>query len=501
MIRPIRKVVSLALSFMLNRSKESTSTKSEPEHTYVKATYENISEAYEDCNDLTEAEWPNLGIKLMYFGHLIDQKRYELEIFIPLENAKADDIKSLLNHSRYVLQTDSEKVIAGIFGGDGALFYKDEVYLVDLYGPSRRNITTSETETVIVGPHDAFSESSHTNLSLIRRKLKSNRLKVKEFKVGEVTKNHIYVLYLDGIANKKHVDTMCERVEAIETGAIYDGHILAQYIEDNPNSVFPNFLTTERPDVAVSKLFEGRVLAIVEESPSIICGPTSFFDFFTSPDDYYNRWSIGTATRVLRYTAFVITMFFTAFYVAITTFHYEMIPQNLLLPLTSSRARVPFPPVIEALLMETTIELLREAGARLPNKIGQTIGIVGGIVIGQAAVQAGLTSNILIIAVASSAIASFVIPSYVMSASIRLVRFGLIILSGFLGNFGLVIGLALFIIHLSNMKSLGAPYTIPAAPLKPADWKDVFIRGPFWMLKKRPTQAIAKNSTYNRMKK
>lgn len=188
-------------------------------------------------------------------------------------------------------------------------------------------------------------------------------------------------------------------------------------------------------------------------------------------------------------------------YVSVTTFHYEMIPEALLRTLAESRNKVPFPPVYEALLMEIMIELLREAGARLPTKIGQTIGIVGGIVIGQAAVQAGLTSNVLIIAVASSAIASFVIPSYMMSASIRLIRFGIIILAGIWGNMGLVMGIALIVIHLSSLTSLGSSYMIPIAPMKSGDWKDVFIRAPFSMLRTRPSQAQTSNPVRQKNRK
>ncbi|MGO4372210.1 spore germination protein [Paenibacillus sp. MCAF20] len=247
-------------------------------------------------------------------------------------------------------------------------------------------------------------------------------------------------------------------------------------------------------------MVSGRIIVIVDGSPSVISAPASFFEFFSSPDDYYQRWVLGTATRLLRFVAFIITVTFTAMYVSVTTFHYEMIPEDLLLTLTESRSRVPFPPIYEALLLESTIELLREAGARLPTKIGQTIGIVGGIVIGQAAVQAGLTSNILIIAVASSAIASFVIPSYVMSASIRLIRFGLIILAGLLGNLGLMMGLIMIVIHLSGLTSLKASYLSPVAPMKIKDWQDVFMRAPFAWLKERPTISRSPNMRRNKMK-
>ncbi|WP_217559073.1 spore germination protein [Paenibacillus sp. GbtcB18] len=460
-----------------------------------------IKEQFNDCSDLTQREFPELGITLFYFEHLVSPNLFERELLAPLENIQADETDELLKNSIFIRVTEESVLVKKILNGWAALFVKEAAYAVDIYGPDGRGIEQSETEGVIVGPHDAFTESPEDNLSLIRRRVKSNQLKVQTFTVGEVTNSKIFVLYIEGIANMDYVNTMTQRIEAIETNAIFDATMLVQLIDDFPNSVFPVMLNTERPDVAASKLVEGKVVAIVEQSPSVICGPTSFFEFFISPDDYYSRWAVGTATRLLRYAAFVITISFTALYVSITTYHYEMIPDNLIATLTESRSRVPFPPVFEALLMETTIELLREAGARLPTKIGQTIGIVGGIVIGQAAVQAGFTSNILIIAVASSAIASYVIPSYTMSASIRLIRFGLVIAAGVLGNFGLMAGIALVIIHLAKLTSLGAPYTMPVAPLKLKDWKDIFIRAPFWSLKSRPSQSLSMNKKYNKLKK
>ncbi|MEC0244436.1 spore germination protein [Paenibacillus chitinolyticus] len=467
----------------------------------VPPVLDTIREQFKDCSDLTEREFPELEITLFYFKHMVSPDLFEREVLTPLENIQADETDELLKNSIFIRVTEEKLLIEKIVSGWAALFVKGTAYTVDIYGPEVRAIEQSETEGVIVGPHDAFTESLEANLSLIRRRVKSNRLKVQTLTVGEVTKSKVFVLYIDGIANMEYVNTMTQRIQAIETDAIFDATMLVQLIDDFPNSVFPVMLNTERPDVAASKLVEGKVVAIVEQSPSVICGPTSFFEFFISPDDYYSRWAVGTATRLLRYTAFIITISFTALYVSVTTYHYEMIPDNLITTLTESRSRVPFPPVFEALLMETTIELLREAGARLPTKIGQTIGIVGGIVIGQAAVQAGFTSNILIIAVASSAIASYVIPSYTMSASIRLIRFGLVIAAGVLGNFGLMAGIALVIIHLAKLTSLGAPYTMPVAPIKLKDWKDIFIRAPFWSLKSRPAQSLSINKKYNKLKK
>lgn len=464
-------------------------------------TLETILEEFKDCNDLTRLSLPLLQADLVYFSHLINSDIYERDVLNPLRNIKFEELGDLLKESQFSKFSDATAAVNGILDGKAALFAPQGVFLIDVYGPEKRSIEQSQSESAITGPHDAFIESIDTNLSLMRRKVKSNRLKVREFKVGEITKTKVYLLYIEGIANKEFADRMAERIQSIEFSGVYDGTMLTQMIDDFPNAMFPLFQTSERPDISISKLVEGKIIVMADQSPSVIIAPSSFFEFFTTPDDYYNRWVVGSALRLLRYLAFIITITLTPLYVAITTYHYELIPENMLSSLTESRSRVPFPPIIEALLMETTIEMLREAGARLPTKIGQTIGIVGGIVIGTAAVDAGFTSNILIISVAMSAIASFVVPSYVMSGSIRLIRFGFIILSGMLGNFGLISGIGLLIIHLSKLTSLGAPYTLPAAPTKPVDWKDIFVRGPFWSFHSRPTQASSKNKNPNKMKK
>lgn len=407
----------------------------------------NVMGEFRGCSDLTRRSLPSLKAELIYFSHLIDKNIFKRDVLGPLENIRQEELGALLRQSQFNEAKDAASVVNGICAGDAALFVPQGVYLVHVYGPETRAIETSQTESVIIGPHDAFNESLDTNLSIIRRRIKSNRLKVRQFEVGEVLKTKVCVIYIDELANMDYVNRMSERIQSIEYSGLYDSNMLAQMIEDFPSTIFPILMTSERPDVAVSKLNEGRVVAIMDQSPSVIVGPTTIFEFFTTPDDYYSRWAVGTFLRMLRYIAFLLTLSLTSLYVAVTTYHYEMVPQNLLASLTESRSRVPFPPILEALLMETTLELLREAGARLPSKIGQTIGIVGGIVIGTAAVEAGFTSNILIIAVAMSAIASFVIPSYTMSGSIRIIRFGLIILSGMLGNFGFMVGIALVIIH------------------------------------------------------
>lgn len=452
------------------------------------------------CADLIHHCYSKEGVDVIYFSHLINEDRLERDI-LPLLLSSQDVGQMLEDHSQFEKARDSKKCVKGILAGKAAIFHNDDCYLSDVTMPVARSIEQSESESLITGPHDAFNEDAVINLALIRKRVRSSHLKAIHLSVGEVSKTDIYVLYIADIANEEYVSELIRRIHNVEIDAIHDTNMLLQCIDDNPYSLFPQFLTTERPDSIASKLVGGKVVCIMNGSPSVLSAPSSFFEFFASADDYYQRWAIGTATLFLRFMALIITVTFTALYVSVTTYHYEMIPQNLILTLTESRSKVPFPPIIEAFLMESTIELLREAGARLPTKIGQTIGIVGGIVIGQAAVQAGLTSNILIISVASSAIASFVIPSYIMSASFRLYRFGLICLAGLWGNLGLVIGIAYMIIHLCGLTSLGSSYVTPVAPFKPYDWRDVFFRLPFSMLTKRPSQNQARNRVKQKMKR
>ncbi|SFS56454.1 spore germination protein [Paenibacillus sp. BC26] len=456
---------------------------------------------FEDCSDLIHRTVPNLGVDLVFIGNLIAGDKLYRDLINLIETADQEQMQQFVKHSKFVPMTDSKELIVSILSGRAAIFYEGNAYVVDVSGNEGRSVSQSEQETTITGPHDAFTEDAGVSLGLLRKRIRSSHLKVIKLSVGEVTKADVYVLYIKDLADMSYINELKKRIQDIEIDAVLDTNMLIQLIDDSPYALFPQILTSERPDAIASKLVAGRVVGLMDGSPTAFSIPASFVEFFSSSDDYYMRWMLGSATRILRFIALFITMIFTALYVSVTTYHYEMIPQNLILTLAESRSRVPFPPVYEALLMELTIELLREAGARLPTKIGQTIGIVGGIVIGQAGVQAGLTSNILIIAVASSTIASFVIPNYTMSASIRLIRFGLILLAGFWGNLGLAMGLAAVIIHLSGMTSFGSSYLTPIAPNQPMEWRDVLFRAPFNKLNYRPSQTRTKNKIRNKMKR
>lgn len=466
-----------------------------------KPSFSLVRDQFRHCSDLVHRSYPHLGVDVLYFGHMVGTEELDRDVIQPLETAGAENLAPLLERSQFARAATLTEAVEGVLDGQAVLFCRKEAWLVHVSKPPGRNVEQSEVEGSITGPHDGFTETADLNLALIRRRLKSARLKAVKLRVGELSHTDVYVLYIEDIANAAYVEEMLSRIRDVGVDVVQEANALVQLIEDHPNSIFPQFYTTERPDIAVIKLSHGRIVVLVDGSPTVITAPASLMEYFSATDDFYMRWISATGLRILRFLAFVITVSLTAFYVSMTTYHYELIPRTLLVNLAESRARVPFPPLYEALFMEVTIEMLREAGARLPSKIGQTIGIVGGIVIGQAAVQAGFTSNILIIAVASSAIASFVIPSYMMSTSLRVLRFGLILLAGLWGNLGLMLGFGFIIAELANLTVLKSSYLTPLAPFHPKDWKRLIIRGPYWALRERTSQSRTRNRIHVKMKR
>ncbi|MFD1849959.1 spore germination protein [Oceanobacillus bengalensis] len=364
----------------------------------------------------------------------------------------------------------------------GAVFIyiegEDSIIAYLLSKKEKRSLQQSETESLVLGPKIGFTESMVTNLNIVRWTIRSEDLVLEQYLIGKREPREVRLIYMKSIANEVDVNTMRQRLQELEIDVIDDASVLMQYIEDSSITIFPQFLTTELPDRFSYNINRGRLGILVENSPTAIITPTTFFSFFESTEDLYMRWNIGTFLRGLRYLSFFMSTFLTPLYVAAVTFHYEIIPTPLLINLGESRSSVPFPPILEALFLELMIELLRESGARLPTKVGQTIGIVGGVVVGTAAVEAGITSNVLIIFVALSALASFTTPNYLMGTTARIIRFPMILLGGFLGLIGIMFGACFLIIHLLRLTSLGRPYLSPLYPLVPKDFNKVLFRLP-----------------------
>lgn len=354
-------------------------------------------------------------------------------------------------------------------------------------GGEQRNVEEPTSQTVIRGPKEGFTESLKTNLSLIRRRVKSPKLASRIQQIGRLTQTDVAVVYMDGIAQKEVVEEVFRRLSDIDTDSILESGYIEEYIQDSTYSPFPTLLNTERPDVAIAGILEGKIIIIVDGTPFVLLAPVTFARYFQSSEDYYLRHDISSFLRIIRFFSFFLSMLLPALYISITTFHQEMLPTPLLISLASQREGVPFPAFIEAILMELTFEVLREAGVRMPRAIGPAISIVGALVLGQAAVQAGLVSAAMVIVVSFTAISNFVIPYISLSISARLIRFAMMIMGGCFGLFGVMSGLMVLLIHLVGLRSFGVPYLTPLSPLKLAEMKDIFVRFPRWAMISRPS--------------
>ncbi|MFT4412899.1 spore germination protein [Fredinandcohnia humi] len=408
----------------------------------------------------------------------------ELKSIIPIENLvitnKVDEIEEKLLQGYIMVQFHKHDSDCALIGAE-----KFE----------KRQVPTPEVEFSVVGPKEAFAESLDINLNLIRKRLPVPELRVKMFTVGKVSRTKVAVLYIEDIVDKTNVQTVLQRISDIEFDQISDSSFIAQFLEDNRNSPFPQMLQTERPDRVASVLVEGKVVILSNGSPQALLTPTTLVEFFSSYEDYFMNWYIASFIRIVRLFSVVFSILITPIYVAVLSYHHELIPRDLLATLITSRREVPLPPILEALFLELTIELLREAGARLPTKVGQTIGIVGGIVIGTASVEAGLTSNVLLIIVALAALASFTTPVYVMGNTIRLIRFPFLIFAELWGLLGIVFCFCFLLAHLIQLTSLGRPFLEPIYPTRLRDLKDAFVRLPFSELSKRPVYLRAKDKS------
>jgi spore germination protein KA len=386
-------------------------------------------------------------------------------------------------------------IIDAILSGDTILLVADftEGVQISSKGWEKRSIQEPDTEVNIKGAREGFIENLRTNTALLRRKLGHPNLTFEAMSVGQKTKTALALAYIRGIVREDLVAEVKARIGRINTDAILDAGILEHYIEDAPLSLFPTVNYTERPEVAAARLLEGRVAIIVDGTPLVNTVPMLFMESFQTPDDYNFRWIFSTLIRWIRFLACLLTMIMPAMYVALSTFHQEMLPTALLISMAAAEDATPFPAVFEVLIMGIIFEILREAGIRLPRPVGAAVSIVGALVIGDSAVNAGLVGAPVVIVVAITAITSFVIPFQV--ESITLIRLGLIAFAAIFGLFGILNGLLLILIHLTALRSFGVPYLSPLAPWVTADLQDTLIRAPFWTMLKRPRSLEPLEST------
>ncbi len=427
-------------------------------------------------------------LTLYYYNSLVNGAMASELLLKPLQENKdavtdAAMLRACLPFQKVMMSKDPAEAEAALIGGCFLIRLKEDepFLLVDVSddGLGLRPNNETENEFSVVGPKKGFVENVDVNIHLLRTQKQVPELVVEELTIGSVSKTRVVIVYLQGVTNEELVQTVRQRLSDIDFEVVFDSSQLDQIISDHSNTPFPLFLSTERIDRVTYAIISGQVAVLSNGSPYAITGPSNFLEFFISPEDYYLPWILGSFFRLIRLTCVILSIFATPIYVAVLTFHFEVIPDTILVPLIESRMHVPFPPIIEVIFLEITIELLREAGARLPTKIGQTLGIVGGIVIGEASVRAALTSNILLIIVALAALASFTTPIFKMANTIRLIRFPFIFLAGLWGGLGVFAGLALLLGHLLRLKSLGMPYLVPIYPFRGGNLADSLIRSSY----------------------
>lgn len=350
-----------------------------------------------------------------------------------------------------------------------------------------RGVTEATTEPSVRGSREAFSETLRTNTSLIRRRIKHQNLRVETKPFGRLTQTNVAIMFIQDLADDKVVQEVRDRLSRIDIDGILESGYIEELIQDKTFTPFPTVYNSERPDVIAAELLEGKIAILVDGTPSVLVVPALFVSFLHAAEDYFFRSDISSLVRILRYIGIFIALLGPLLYVAITTFHQEMLPTQLLISLAAQREGIPFPAVLEAIMMEILFELLREAGIRMPRMIGPAVSVVGTLVIGQAAVDAGIVSAAMVIVVSTTAICSFVFPAYSMSNAFRMLRFPLMLLAASFGLFGVCIGLIAIVLHLCSLRSFGVPYMSPLAPMIIKDQKDTIFRFPQWAMRTRPS--------------
>ncbi|WP_051353250.1 spore germination protein [Thalassobacillus devorans] len=406
----------------------------------------------------------------------IEKQDYQIIKDFAMTGGNITDIDTMGKLFDHVLSGDTVVML------DGSI----QAMAIDTRDWESRGVEEPSTQSVVRGPKEGFTETLRTNTALMRRRIKDENLWIRTKPIGKKSKTDVAVVYLNGVADEKVVKEVYHRLDKINIDAILDSGYVEELIQDETYTPFPTVYNSERPDTIAAGILEGKIAIIVDGSPFVLLVPALFVNFFQAAEDYFQRADFSTLIRMVRYLAFFLAMLTPSVYIALTTYHQEMIPTSLLVSLSAQREGVPFPAFVEALLMEITFEILREAGVRLPKAVGSAISIVGALVLGQAAVEAGIVSSAMVIVVSLTAISSFVSPSFSFAISIRMLRFGFMILAATLGLFGILLGLIILTLHLSSLRSFGVPYLSPMAPFIVADQKDAILRFPRWKLTTRP---------------
>lgn len=401
----------------------------------------------------------------------------------------AENIKDhVLTINEVSIQTQWTPVITAILSGESALLLEgeDRALICNTRGWERRGIEEPTTESAVRGPRVGFNEVLRSNTAQVRRWIRDPDLRVKGIKLGVRTQTDVALVYLESIANPDLVTEVEARLRKIDIDSVVESAYLQEYIEDRPYSLFPTVQVTERVDRVVAALLEGKVAVLVDNTPFALIMPITFWQLYYSAEDYYHRWPLSILIRMIRFLAFFFSLYLPAIFIALAVHNPELIPFNLAIKIAGTREGTPFPVFLETLFMEIAIEILREASVRLPGPFGQTIGIVGGFILGDTAVRAGLISPIMTIIVALTAISSFTAPSFGVAITMRILRFPLMLIGQIGGLYGLSLATILLLINMAGIRSFGVPFLSPVVPLNLSDLKDFLFVAPRWTMIKRP---------------
>lgn len=460
---------------------------------------------YKQCSDVVFRPFQigdTTTASIIYINGLTDQETLGQLVLAPLMQGSwsmKEELSSLIENALPVSQVKLLHTIGDcveqLSNGNTILIIEGQRQGISIAiaKSDKRAIEEPQAESVIRGPREGFTETLTVNLSLVRRKIRSPLLKSEALTVGRYTGTDVVITYIEGLAVKDLVKDVISRIKRIDIDGILETSYIEEMIEDKSLSPFPQSLVTERPDVVAANLLEGRIAIFVNGTPFVLIVPINFFSLLQSPEDYYDRYIFSSVTRWLRYVFLFISMILPSLYVAILSYHQEMIPASLYFSIAASRESVPFPAVVEAFIMEIAFEALREAGVRLPKQVGSAVSIVGALVIGQAAVAAGIVSSPMVMVVAITGIASFMVPHYAIGFSLRIIRFPIMLLAGVIGLLGVIMGILAVLIHLCTLRSFGVPYMSPVATVEQKDLKDILVRAPWWKMNTRPSLTINNN--------
>ncbi len=467
----------------------------------VHENQEFLKGVFKDCSDVVfrPLEVNHRDAFLLYVDGFIDAKSIQFaSIFQVLtwtnqqeQCLSFEELKTSIIANVQLAEVERMKdAVTKVMEGSTLLFIDgfEKALVIDAKGWDFRSIAEPETESVIRGPREGFTENLRTNTSMIRRKIRSHRLKMLVMKAGEQTQTILTLVYMEGIVDEEVLKEVQVRLNKIKIDGILESGYIEELIEDSSWTFFPQIQNTERPDTVAANLLEGRIAILVDGTPFALILPISFWQLIQSSEDYYERFFISIFLRWIRYLFLFFSLYLPALYIAISTYHQDLIPTSLLGSIAASREAIPFPAFVEALIMEIAFEALREAGLRLPRTIGSAVSILGALVIGTAAVDAGIVSAPIVIIVSITGIASFIIPRFNAAIPFRLLRFPMMILAAVVGLYGIIVGTVFLAAHLCKLRSFGVPYLAPVTPFSLRDWKDLFIRAPWWSMKYRPKQ-------------